>query len=351
LSSTEIVRPHAGETLSVRVLEISRLGIFKALFPETTEWIRWGESLTANEPLQPQKPSIATLRRLLSQAVRKEFELIVLPAIHPEHVNGQSTCKMAAKLMLRSAGSLKGAATLLNHFALGSVPCVVVDIHDGRELCATTQHLFSRSALYFKRELDLAAARCRDLGKKVRPVSLVLPDERQSPSTKGKDIDLFFAGAINSRIRARAVEVAHRLQTFGVRVYIPEQRLPYPRFMETLARSWLVLSPEGEGWDCYRHYEACLAGSVPLINRPTYERQLYLEHAKHCFYYDADGDDLERRVIELLADKPMLRRMAEAGRRHVLANHTRSAVARYILDELVSASDAKTIPKSLAPKG
>ena len=110
--------------------------------------------------------------------------------------------------------------------------------------------------------------------------------------------------------------------------------------MAALARSWLVLSPEGHGWDCYRHYEACLAGSVPVISSPRYRRRLYLEDGVHCFYYDADRASLGDQLLALLVDKGRLVRMAEAGRRHVLANHTRSAVARYMLKEIFGGSPA-----------
>jgi hypothetical protein len=43
---------------------------------------------------------------------------------------------------------------------------------------------------------------------------------------------------------------------------------------------------------------------------------------------------LADRLLAFLADKGRLVRMAEAGRKHVLANHTRSAVARYMLKEV-----------------
>jgi hypothetical protein len=40
----------------MRVLEASRLGVFKGLLPDETEWIRWGSSLTADEPGHPEEP-------------------------------------------------------------------------------------------------------------------------------------------------------------------------------------------------------------------------------------------------------------------------------------------------------
>jgi hypothetical protein len=322
----------------MRVLEVSRLGLFKGLLPDQTEWIRWGSSLTADEPVHPEEPSLSLLARTLSRIRRREFDLIVLPAIHPQHVHNQSKIKLMSKAMLRNAAKVPALANLVHRFGLRSTSCVVLDIHDERSLCDTTLRLFPHCAFYFKRELALNEPRHATLAGKIKPMSLILPDERRIPPPREKDLDLVFAGAVCNDTRRWAVEQARSLAERGARVLVPDKPLPYPAFMEALGRSWLVLSPEGYGWDCYRHYEACLASSVPLINRPRYPRHLYLEEGTHCFYYDADRDCIAARVVELLADKPKLSRMSEEGRRYVLANHTRSAVARYILRELTGNS-------------
>lgn len=324
----------------MRVLEISRFGLFKALFPDETDWIRWGGSLTADEPMQPEEPSLALIARTLSRIGRRKFDLIVLPAIHPQHVDDQSRSKLLSKAALRSVARVPAFASLLHRFGLRSARCVVLDIHDDTDLCETTLRLFPHCALYFKREFAVDEPRDGPLAGKIRPVSLILPNESRVPAAREKDIDLFFAGRLCNDTRAKAVAEARSLAERGVRVFIPDSPLPYPAFMEALSRAWLVLSPEGLGWDCYRHYEACLAGSVPLINSPRFQRRLYLEDGTHCFYYDADRDGLATRVVELLADKPRLSRMAEEGRRHVLANHTRAAVGRYILGELAESFSA-----------
>jgi hypothetical protein len=75
-------------------------------------------------------------------------------------------------------------------------------------------------------------------------------------------------------------------------VYLPEAGLPRQKFNEALLASWLVWSPEGSGWDSFRHYEVCLAGSVAVINFPTIRRHAPLLDGVHCFYYGIEGDDL-----------------------------------------------------------
>jgi hypothetical protein len=39
------------------------------------------------------------------------------------------------------------------------------------------------------------------------------------------------------------------------------------RYAQMLKRSRFVLSPPGRGWDCYRTYEAILAGAIPIVRR------------------------------------------------------------------------------------
>jgi hypothetical protein len=326
-------------TTPMRILEISRFGFFKALQPDSTHWIRWGSSLTADEPQRPDAFGFSGVAEVLWRIRHKAYDLIVLPAMQPYHRFDEPPLKLVAKSVLQAGARSPACCALLNRL-VGPRCHVIVDLGDHCSLCETTIRLFPRNTLYFKRELDLDRIAETQVPDKVRPLPLFLPNENRVPLPREKDIDVFFAGAICNRIRKDAVEAVRNLSGSGLRVVIPSTPLPYPEFMAALARSWLVLSPEGYGWDCYRHYEACLAGSIPVINRPRYRRRLYLADGVHCFYYDADRDPLADRLRALLMDKRRLVRMAEAGRQHVLANHTRSAVARYILKEIFGGSAA-----------
>ena len=104
--------------------------------------------------------------------------------------------------------------------------------------------------------------------------------------------------------------------------------------MEVLSASWLVWSPEGSGWDCYHHYEVCLAGSVPVINYPSIRRYAPLLDGIHCIYYGVEAEDLLLKVKAAFADKARLIAMARAGRKHVLQHHTTQRLGEYILKEL-----------------
>ena len=96
--------------------------------------------------------------------------------------------------------------------------------------------------------------------------------------------------------------------------------------MQRMAAAWLVWSPEGIGWECYRHHESAFAGAVPVINEPPVLRALPYEGETECFYYQAEGDGLEQTIIRALKDKDRLRAMAARARERVLEQHTRRAL-------------------------
>jgi len=52
--------------------------------------------------------------------------------------------------------------------------------------------------------------------------------------------------------------------------------------------------------------------------------------AAHCRYYDADGDDLVRVVLDALQDRAQIARVTAAGRALVLQHFTHRAVCTYV---------------------
>src|SRR5262245_38977357 len=73
------------KTTPMGILEISRFGFFKALQPDSTHWIRWGSSLTADEPQRPDAFGFSALADILWRIRHKAYDLIVLPAMQPDH--------------------------------------------------------------------------------------------------------------------------------------------------------------------------------------------------------------------------------------------------------------------------
>lgn len=239
----------------------------------------------------------------------------------------------------------------------GRAPVVVVDLEDLPVINRNNLFLLDRCALYFKRELpadhwrvflktahdNLPTPRFRAKPvqarrvAKLRPISLGLPRPSRGLlplSAREKRSDVFFSGRIadSSTLRAQGLAELRALAGQGVAIDIPEAPLPREAFYQRCAEAWLVWSPEGFGWDCFRHYEAAACGSVPLINQPTIERHAPLLAGEQALYYEPEPGGLTRAVEAALADRAALSRIAAAGQAHVMAHHTIDALARHIVD-------------------
>jgi hypothetical protein len=233
-----------------------------------------------------------------------------------------------------------------------AVPLVVVDSSDAAQVPAHNLSLLDRCTLFFKRELALDRERLlpprpqamhrQQLERnraKLRPYALGLPRWKldQVPvHPVEKTIDLFFAGQLHTTLRRNERSHLQSLAQEGIAVDVPEGRLAPEEFYRRCAAAWLVWSPEGSGWDCFRHYEAGACRSVAVMNRPTIQCRAPLREGEHVFFYDPDRKDLADVVRRALSDKDRLRRMGEAARAHVLAHHTHAAICADILNELVT---------------
>ena len=216
--------------------------------------------------------------------------------------------------------------------------------------------LLEACLLFFKRELpadhwqvffksghrDLPSARWRRKAagqrwiKKLKPISYgtLTPSfaAMEAHVAAEKTSDIFFAGQIGScsTVRVAGLEELMELAQEGYVVDAPTARLPISEFLRRMSGAWLAWSPEGMGWECGRHYEAPLLGTVPLINYPTILRHQPLADGEHCFLYAAEAGSLAKVARAALADKARLRRMALAARDHVQRHHSWRARAEYI---------------------
>ena len=255
----------------------------------------------------------------------------------------------------------------------GRAPLVVVDHEDLPVINRNNFPLLERCDLWFKRELpadhwrvftktahpNLPTPRFRNAAKhiawvrKLRPLSIGLPLSSQGLlplPPREKQFDLFFSGRVagSSTVRKRGLAEIEALAARGVRVDRPAGPLPPAEFYARCAAAWLVWSPEGLGWDCFRHYEAPACGSVPLINQPSIDRHQPLIGGEHAIYYDPEPGGLTRAALAALADKPALARIAAEGQARVAAHHTPEALARYIV-ETARALPAKAQAETPSP--
>lgn len=307
--------------------------------------------------------SAGTLPRLYRELRAPDLSLVICrplfyPPWHWQWLNRE----------LLSRRALQGQSRVMSAFGAQllrfpiQAPIAVLDTEDYPAINRDRFFLLSRCQAYFKRELppdrwrlfmgtahpNLPTRRFRtrsphraDIGK-IHPLPLGLPIESRGllpVAATQKTADVFFAGDTESSSTVRAVGMQEllALRQRGIVVDIPETRLPLPEFYQRAARAWLVWSPEGLGWDCFRHYEAPACGSVAVISQPTVERYRPLVAGEHAFYYDTEPGALTRTIVSALADKERLQAMARAGQAHVMAHHTPEALARYVVETTLSA--------------
>jgi hypothetical protein len=235
-------------------------------------------------------------------------------------------------------------------------PIAVIDTGDFPFINRADLFLLSRCKFYFKRELppdrwrlftktahrELPTRRFRRRSwlrhhiDKLRPISLGLPAAVTDlpPADLDKTTDVFVSSGVEgtSTVRKAGMSEIAALRDRGFRIDIIEGRLSPQEFYRRCAQAWIVWSPEGLGWDCFRHYEALGCGSVPLINQPTIERHRPLLHGVHALYYDPEPGCLTGAIEAALADKDRLRAIARDGKAHVLAHHTLTAIANYVVE-------------------
>jgi hypothetical protein len=161
--------------------------------------------------------------------------------------------------------------------------------------------------------------------------------ECATASPPEKRVDVFFAGRLEtSAVRLAGVPELRALAREGVRVDLAPERLDRPEFYRRSARAWITWSPSGYGWDCFRHYEAPLCGSVPLINEPSIVRHAPFRAGEHALYYRVAPGELNRAVRTALADRRELARIAAAARDHVLRHHTLERVCEHVVRSCIT---------------
>ncbi len=337
------------------ILEIGEFSLFKRSIPKETTYIYTGNNPHGANDLEHTSFAPARLPGLLQSLKRGEWDIIICyPPARP-----LVDCR-------RAMGGLPAAvARILFRFrTLGTyvtrirapIPLVVLDFNEMLTVPRPALKLLDKSIVYFKRELPLDPAKAlfdvvpqfrtpkRVLSSKyysrnvdkLRPISIAIAEEtaRLALATRPeKSVDIFFAGSVsNSTIRQRGFAQLQKLAELDYSIDICEGGLPRAEYLERCARAWLTWSPEGFGWECFRHYEASLCRSVPVISPPNILRYQPLLDGVHALTYPVEGDGLTAVVTKALQDKSKLTAMAQQAREHVIRHHTHDRICEYILD-------------------
>ena len=330
-----------GEFDGLRVLEIGHFHYAKWRRPDQTTLVWCG--MTA-PPAEHQTVSLFTLPAILWRLAAGGDDLVI---VYVEQWAPWHWKHLRRLVSLRPDRVLaKLALVQLLRFVRVRAPLIVIDLTEWGFIHRYNEFLLDKARYWFKRELPLDRWRVfrRSSGgglpanrfrrsranrrrlETLRPLSIGCTPSKDlvTPAHRRKTTDIFVAvNAVGSAtLRDEGLRALAALSDDGVIVDRPASRLDLAAYYERMASAWLTWSPYGFGADCFRHYEAPLAWSVPLIPRLPFVRQYPLIEGVHCVYYDPDDPDgLAAAARRALADKDRLQRMAAAARELVIAHH------------------------------
>ncbi|MBN9011148.1 MAG: glycosyltransferase [Rhizobiales bacterium] len=321
--------PDTSPALGAKVLEIGTFPFFAEAFPADTTYLHIGYRgqfvAAEGRRLLSLASWPATLKLLRSGA----YDFVV---VNPTRVPPWSPTRFLRSLVNRH--TLRGDFAGFRNFGqllplLGNRPLAVMDFDDSFLLSRHHEMLLGRALRYFKRELPVDRWHLFT-GRMVNGI----PSTHFRESRRRQALLDRIRPVCRSTHRLTGLAEIKALAATGISVDASEDSMPFDAFMARMAEARLVWSPEGLGWDCFRHYEAAAAWSVPLINMPTIERHAPLEDGKHCIFYDVSAGDMAARIRAALADPARLARMAAAARAHVEENATPTAICRYMAEEM-----------------
>jgi hypothetical protein len=292
--------------------------------------------------------SISAKRRIpsiLARVCAGKYDLIVLPAIDFNHVCDDSFVKRTARCAVSAVLRFRPTSTCINHLLSRQATTVIVlDRYDSHETLGEYLRCVTSARCYFKTNLqekdnNQVYPAGNDLGCRFKYLPYWIEVENyQVPFQRDRDIDVFFAGTVNSDERRASIDRVRQLQSEGYRIVIEEAHLPFAEYLSLMSRSWLTLSPQGYGYNGFRHYESMLVGSVPLINVPDPPVVNDFCHGHNCFFYSTARADLNEVIKSALSDKRRLLQIAEGLREFVVNRHSRRGVGAYLLREALAGS-------------
>lgn len=336
-----------------RVLEIGYAAYLKRLHPERTTFVAV-EAATTEDALADLILSPGTLPRLPSLLGSGRFAATLLRINHHP-----------GPLLLHVVQLLRRPLPLGPYPAIRP-PLIILDWEDEAFIHRDLQPLLWEAGRVRKRELPVDRWRllqpvhgeaCDEVSwradpaaervlRRVLPLPLGLPlDDRRfllPAEPVAKTVDVFFAGRVEGSAwpRRQGLAELHALREHGVVVDVPAEPLTPAQFYRRCAAAYLTWSPQGYGWDCFRHYEAAACRSVPVVNYPTIERRGGLEDGTHAIFYDPGPGGLTKALLDALADRSRLILMGEAAHRLVLRHHRPEAIADRILSDVAELATA-----------
>jgi hypothetical protein len=331
-----------------RILIIGQDNLFAGLPGCLVDHVSTGKTMT---PHVATAGSTTGLAVILGKIAAGKYDLIALPAVDFRWPHDASLGKRWLRSLLARVGCLRCVSGPVHRIlSRKATKVIVLDRYDSHEVLMNYLRCVVTASFYFKTNLLAEAGDRVAWTGNGRPCRLkYLPywlatENYPVPFQRHRDIDVFFAGDVNSEERRSAIAAMRGMEAEGYRVYIASRRLDLQEYMALMSRSWLTLSPQGFGYNGFRHYESMLVGSVPLINQSQPPILNDFVHGENCWLYSHEAQDIQHVARTALQDKQRLLRIAGGLRQFAEEHHSIRAVGRYLLK---SVADGQAVVDSI----
>jgi hypothetical protein len=323
------------------------------------DWVRIGLEEIKGTGVRSGWDRMAKVRALLGRE-RGTWDAIVFDA------QGQGINGSRVKRWMKGRYQAALIACVVRLAREQGIPLAALDYCDDETVHPVNLPLLRACTLYFKRELGVDPWRSlesfqggverpptmafrldsehQQWVKKFRPVSLGMANREEAilewvsgnaAANWQRPYDVMYLGSDSCRPFRELVREQLR-EADGLRVFAPDESVPFEEYIQIVRDSYLCLSPPGFGWDCFRHYEIGYLESIPVTMAPyVWAHEPYLDGVDG-FYYDPH-QPLVPQLKEMLEKKAQFPAMAAKARKKVEDWHLSTARTDYIGGELAGA--------------
>lgn len=298
----------------------------------TVDFIQTRTSITPDAPPTQAAPSPADLLKITCRFFSGRYDVALIPAINLDWPHNSGVKQKYLRQLLTLICRSHLFKSLFKLVRPEQTHIVSLDRND-ETTCYPTFHEFLDADSYWKTNPLKADV---ETGVLFHPY-WIYPPPSDPPriAWPDKDIDLFCAVSPNSEARARALQWTEQLkrQAPKLRIFTPSERLDSNGFHAHLARSRLVLSPEGIGYHCFRHYQSMMHGAIPLINRCD-AIHTDLAHEVNCLLYDDSKEAFIQTITTAFTQAERLQQASLRAREFALSKHMTATVGRNLLEQI-----------------
>ena len=232
-------------------------------------------------------------------------------------------------------------------------PFIVVDDNDDPFIWPADFDLLLNCKVYFKTEVPFNRFLCFrlfesklnkqqqiDLAKKIRPYWISYDMESIAAFTdiagfkpfSERDIDVSYL--CNIHMNFQRIKILPALDKLGKRYKVittKNGKFSKEEFYKLSKRSKISVSLAGRRWDCPKHYELLLCGTLLFISRPSIEMAIDLKDGENCVFLEDDFKHLEKQVEYYLNNPTLSSSIAEKGYNLAKDSLGNDKLAEYIL--------------------